>query len=86
MSVRDRVLKVIAEESHREVRAEQLDATFEELGVDSLDKVCILFGLEKEFSVSIPEEQARRFSTVRQVIEHLARRGGEAPAEPVAAS
>lgn len=85
MTVCDRVLKVIAEESHREVRPEQLDTTFEELGVDSLDKVCILFGLEKEFSISIPEEQARRFSTVRQVIEHLSA-PGETSAGSAAAS
>ena len=85
MTVCDRVLKVISEEGHREVRPEQLDATFEELGVDSLDKVCILFGLEKEFSISIPEEQARRFSTVRQVIEHLSEQA-ENQAGPAVAS
>ena len=83
MSVRDRVLKVIAEESHREVRDEQLDATFEELGVDSLDKVCILFGLEKEFGAGIPEDVARRFHTVRDVVEYLAAQT-EAAAESAA--
>jgi len=73
------VLKVIAEEAHREIRPDQLEQSFEELGVDSLDKVCILFGLEKEFGVTIPEEEAREFSTVRQVIANLTRRV-EAPA------
>ena len=72
MSIAERVRKVIAEEGHREVDAGQLDTTFEDLGVDSLDKVCILFGLEKEFGVSIPEDVARQFATVRDVVEHLA--------------
>ena len=72
MSIAERVLKVIAEEGHREVAAGQLDATFEELGVDSLDKVCILFGLEKEFGAGIPEDVARQFHSVRDVVEYLA--------------
>lgn len=71
MTVQERVLKVIAEEGHREIPDGDLDRSFEELGVDSLDKVCILFGLEKEFGVNIPEEEARRLSSVRQVIDCL---------------
>ena len=82
MSVRDRVLAVIAQEIMREVQPEQLDSRFEELGVDSLDKVCILFGLEKEFGVSITEDQARTFATVRELIGYFER---DAEAQPEAA-
>ena len=78
MSIEERVLRVIAQEGHRDVRPEELDRSFEELGVDSLDKVCILFGLEKEFGLRIPEEDARRFRSVRQVIERLSSLAPEA--------
>lgn len=71
MSVRERVLKVIAQESHKIFHEGQLETSFDELGVDSLDKVCILYGLEQEFGVSISEEAASRFTNVRQVLEHL---------------
>ena len=71
MDVQERVLKVIAQEGHRDIGVGEVDKSFDELGVDSLDKVCILFGLEKEFGVPIPEEEARRFSSVRQVVDRL---------------
>lgn len=82
MTVQERILKVIARESHRELREEQLDVNFAELGVDSLDKVCILYGLEQEFGLKIAEEEAQKFTTVRQMIERL---GGRADA-PLQAS
>ncbi len=71
MNVQDRVLKVIAAEGHRTLTAEEVGKSFDEMGVDSLDKVCILFGIEKEFGVSIPEDAARRFASVHQVVEWL---------------
>lgn len=80
MTVQDRVLRVIAQEGHRALTAAEVGTTFDELGVDSLDKVCILFGLEKEFDVSIPEEDARRFASVRQVIDWLNRPAAVSPA------
>jgi acyl carrier protein len=86
MTVRDRVLNVIATESLREVRPGEFDARFVELGVDSLDMVCILFGLEKEFSLSLAEERVRSLVTVRQLVEYIERMGlvtpiGDSPVE-----
>ena len=80
MNIQERVLKVIAQEGHSAIAEADVDRSFDELGVDSLDKVCILFGLEKEFGISIPEEDARRFTSVRQVIDRLAQLAA-APAE-----
>ena len=71
MTVEERVLSVITKETHREITAEQVDQSFDELGIDSLDRICILFGLEQEFSLSISEDEARQFSTVRQIVERL---------------
>lgn len=71
MTVQQRVLSVIAQETHRKIREDELDKNFDELGVDSLDRVCILFGLEKEFGLTIPEEEARMIRNVRQMIERL---------------
>lgn len=72
-SIEERVLKVVAQEGHRQLSEEQLDKSFEELGLDSLDKVCILFGLEQEFDVTIPEDEARQVTSVRQIVERLSR-------------
>jgi acyl carrier protein len=48
-----------------------LDSTFEELGVDSLDSLTIMFALEERFDVSIPDEVVREMRTVRDVVDGL---------------
>lgn len=48
-----------------------LDSTFEELGVDSLDSLTILFALEERFDISIPDEAAREMRAVREVVDGL---------------
>jgi len=46
-----------------------LDSTFAELGMDSLDAMNLLFALEEEFGISIPDEEARALRTVRGAID-----------------
>ncbi len=46
-----------------------VDSTFQELGIDSLDGINILFALENEFNVNLPDDQMQQVRTVRQVIE-----------------
>ena len=45
------------------------DSSFEELGIDSMDGVNILFALENEFNITIPDEAAKQIRNVRQMIE-----------------
>ena len=47
------------------------EATLEELGIDSLDKVNILFELESAFNVDIPDLEARKIATVREMVDGL---------------
>jgi acyl carrier protein len=42
-----------------------------DLGADSLDTVELIMELEKEFNVSIPDEQAENITTVGQAIGYL---------------
>jgi acyl carrier protein len=71
MTIQERVLKVIREQSHKTITADQLDAPFEELGIDSLDRTTILFGLEEEFQLNIPDAEARQYTHIRQIVERL---------------
>ncbi len=48
-----------------------LDSTFEELGVDSLDSLTIMFALEERFDISIPDEAVREMRTVGDVVDGL---------------
>ena len=65
----DRVRSVIASTQRIPVEKVTLDSTFEELGIDSMDGVNILFGLENEFNISIPDEEAKSIRNVCQMVE-----------------
>lgn len=66
-----RVIAVIAETQGVTSDSLSLDSTFEELGFDSLDGFQILFALEEELDVEIPDDEARRVASVRDVVESL---------------
>ena len=42
-----------------------------DLGADSLDTVELIMEFEKEFGVSIPDEEAQKISTVGDAIAHV---------------
>ncbi len=48
------------------------DASFtNDLGADSLDTVELIMELEKEFNLSIPDDQAEKIQTVGNAISYL---------------
>lgn len=55
--IAERVLTVIARETHKERSELRAEATLDELNVDSVDVVMILNGIEDEFGVYLPVEQ-----------------------------
>ncbi len=67
----ERVLAVIAKTQHMAPEKITTASTFEELGLDSLDSVNILFALEEEFNINIPDDDARAIRSVRQAIEGI---------------
>ncbi len=62
-----RVIACIAKTQHIPVETVTLDATFEQLNIDSLDGINILFALENEFNVSIPDNAAQEVKTIRDM-------------------
>lgn len=42
-----------------------------DLGADSLDTVELIMEFEKEFGISIPDEEAEKIATVGDAIEHI---------------
>jgi acyl carrier protein len=68
-----RVLKVIATSKRIPLETVTIDSEFEQLGIDSMDAVEILFALENEFDVSIPDDEVRSVRNVRQMCEGVAR-------------
>ncbi len=70
-SIQDRVLRVIATTRRVPIETVRPDSTFEELGIDSLDRINILFELEGEFDIQIEDEQAKQVSTMQQMIDGI---------------
>jgi len=64
-----RVLKVIATSKRIPLEQVTVDSEFQQLGIDSMDAVEILFALENEFDISIPDDEVRSVRNVRQMAE-----------------
>lgn len=69
----ERVCKVIATSKRIAEDRVTVDSSFEELGIDSMDAVEILFALENEFEISIPDEEVKTVRNVRQMVEGVER-------------
>ncbi len=69
--VTQRVISVIAKTQRIPPEKISPDSTFEELGLDSLDSVNILFALEEEFDIDIPDEDTRDIRSIGQMIEGI---------------
>jgi acyl carrier protein len=54
-----------------------LDSTFQDLKVDSLNALSLIYDIEDEFGIEIPNEDAMNVRTVGQIIESLEKLGVE---------
>ena len=69
----ERVIGIIASTQHIDKEKIKPDSTFTELNVDSLDGINILFAVETEFNINIPDEAAQSLRSVRDVIDGIAK-------------
>ncbi len=70
--VAERVKKIIADKLGVDEKDIAPEANFiQDLGADSLDTVELIMEFEKEFDVSIPDDQAEHIQTVGQAIAYL---------------
>lgn len=72
MSTFDRVKKVVVDQL--DVNEDEVTATasfVDDLGADSLDVVELVMGLEEEFDVEIPDEDAEKISTVDDAVKYI---------------
>ncbi len=79
-----RIIATIAQAQRIPKEKVTLDSSFEELGIDSMDGVNILFALENEFDITIPDEAAKQIRSIREMVEGVrklvAEKEGEQPA------
>jgi acyl carrier protein len=67
------VIRVIAQTQRIPVDSISLDSTFEQLKIDSLDGINIVFALENEFSINIPDEGVQNLHSVRETVAGVRR-------------
>ena len=70
--IKERVVSIIVEKLGIDAAQVTEEARFtNDLGADSLDTVELIMEFEKEFNISIPDEQAEKISTVGDAIQYI---------------
>jgi acyl carrier protein len=67
-----KVIQVIAQTQRIPVESISPDSTFEQLKIDSLDGINIVFALENEFNISIPDDGVQNMRSVRDTVNGVA--------------
>ena len=76
--LKEKVIAAIAKQKSIPEDVITMESTFEDLNVDSLDALEILFELEDDLDVDIPDTAARALRNVGEVVEGLVKlRAGE---------
>lgn len=78
-SLEQQVVRIVAAAKGLDPSGISPETSMEELGLDSLDGMSIIFDLENEFDVEIPDDAAENARTVGDLIEGV-RRLREEPA------
>ena len=68
----EKLRKIIVEVLNVDENEVTMDSTFiADLGADSLDVFQIIMGLEEEFDIEIPNEEAEKIVTVADAVEQI---------------
>jgi len=73
LDIKNRVLEVISEVGSIDfdVLEDEELSLVKNLGLDSLELVEIVMGLEEEFDIEIPDEDAEKLTTIEDVIRYI---------------
>ncbi|HUO83715.1 MAG TPA: acyl carrier protein [Thermoanaerobaculia bacterium] len=75
-AIERKVISIVHEQKTIAEDALLPDTPLEQVGIDSLDALNILFEIEETFGITIPDEEARQLRTVGQIVnavrQHLA--------------
>lgn len=68
----EKLQKIIAEVLNVDADEITMDTTFvDDLGADSLDVFQIIMGIEEEFDIEIPNEEAEKIVSVGDAVEQI---------------
>ena len=68
----EKVKKIIADKLEIEEGKITLESSFrQDLGADSLDTYELVYAIEEEMGITIPDDKANEFETVRDALEYI---------------
>ncbi|MDR1148787.1 MAG: acyl carrier protein [Spirochaetaceae bacterium] len=68
----EQIKKIIADKLNIDPSKITLDASFrQDLGADSLDTYELVYAIEEEFGIKIPDEETTKFETVKDAYEFI---------------
>jgi acyl carrier protein len=66
--VAEECISLIAKQKSIDPEQIHLDSSFEEMAVDSLDRVSLAFDIEEKYEIEIPESMIEKIKTVRDMV------------------
>jgi acyl carrier protein len=68
----EKIKKLIADKLEIDAEKVTMEASFrQDLGADSLDTYELVYAIEEEMGISIPDEKANEFETVKDAYEYI---------------
>ena len=82
--VESRIIELVAKSKNLPASDVRLDTTFDELQIDSLDKINLSFAVEEMFSIEIPDDSLNSLKTVGDVVRGVEMLRAAAPPKATA--
>lgn len=70
-SIADECIALIAKQKSLAPEQIRLESTFDELAVDSLDRVSLAFDIEEKYEIEIPEDKLGQIKTVHDMVQGI---------------
>jgi len=83
--IESRIIELVAKSKNLPTSAVTMDSTFDELQVDSLDKINLSFAVEEMFGIEIPDDSLNSLKTVGDVVRGVAKLQAAQPQNPASA-
>ena len=80
--IEEKLIAILAKKKKLDPTTITLDSTFEALGMDSLDAADLLFTVEDDFAIVVPDDAALAMRTVGQVVDGIRQLQAARPAAP----
>jgi acyl carrier protein len=74
-----RIIELVAKSKNLPAKDVKMESTFDELQIDSLDKINLSFAVEEMFSIEIPDESLNSLKTVGDVVRGVKLLSAAAP-------